>query len=194
MGTAHASPMPDPKRMLLIASLTGLVLIACLVIGRNISIKRSLRREKNRFETLYESLPTPVAQISWSHGRPTVVSANEAFEVVFGNNGDDQLGFALQDSIPAEDLAHRVEGNGLRNGTASEPEFTTEVTRNTHRGTRTFQLNVAGRVRNGETREIYVIYSITQGLIDTIGGEIDVESEKGVGTRFTIRLPRRTPD
>jgi two-component system, NtrC family, sensor kinase len=34
--------------------------------------------------------------------------------------------------------------------------------------------------------------SITYGLVTEIGGSIDVESQPGVGTCFTIRLPRRT--
>jgi signal transduction histidine kinase len=32
--------------------------------------------------------------------------------------------------------------------------------------------------------------AITHRLTDVMGGTIDVESEKGVGTRFTVRLPR----
>lgn len=32
--------------------------------------------------------------------------------------------------------------------------------------------------------------AITKRLTDGMGGTIDVESETGVGTRFTIRLPR----
>jgi PAS domain S-box-containing protein len=39
--------------------------------------------------------------------------------------------------------------------------------------------------------------AITKRLTEALGGDIDVESEKGVGTCFTVRLPRRhdgTPD
>jgi len=32
--------------------------------------------------------------------------------------------------------------------------------------------------------------AITKHLTDVMGGRIDVDSEKGVGTTFTVRLPR----
>jgi signal transduction histidine kinase len=32
--------------------------------------------------------------------------------------------------------------------------------------------------------------AITKHLTDVMGGAIDVESEKGIGTTFTVRLPR----
>ena len=36
--------------------------------------------------------------------------------------------------------------------------------------------------------------AITQQLVDLMGGTIDVATEKGGGTRFTVRLPRRVPE
>jgi signal transduction histidine kinase len=34
--------------------------------------------------------------------------------------------------------------------------------------------------------------SIVRKLTDALGGEIEVETEKGVGSRFTIRLSRKS--
>jgi len=45
---------------------------------------RALREERDRFETLFESLPTPVMRCTVGDEGPLIADANSAFEEAFG--------------------------------------------------------------------------------------------------------------
>jgi PAS domain S-box-containing protein len=163
-GTAAlAAPMTEEVRGIFLACLAGLVLFAYLVLGRNVQTKRSLRQERDRFETLYQNLPTPAAQIVWDDGEPTVASVNETFLTVFGQGAGGGLGRTLHEMIVPDNLEARARARHLREWVRNESRFQTEVERVTRGGTRTFQLNVAGREREDGTREAYVIYTDISG-------------------------------
>lgn len=52
--------------------------------------KEQLRAERDRFETLFETIPEPVASISVEDGKPLVKNANPMFEETFGADGSEQ--------------------------------------------------------------------------------------------------------
>ena len=57
--------------------------------------EQALQRERDRFETLFEHLPTPVVHCTVADGVGTIQRTNQAFESVFGHDPSDLEGEAL---------------------------------------------------------------------------------------------------
>jgi len=115
-----------------------------------------LQRERDRFETLFDNLPTPVVQGALSDGRAQVQTINRAFEEVFGYDAPSVEGEEMcvligpsKDPSSMTDLIQRAFEDGTHY---------TEVQRETPEGLRTFQLHFAARYREGQRTEGYVMF------------------------------------
>jgi len=125
--------------------------------------ERALREERNRFEMLFESLPTPVMRCTVEDGTPLIADVNGAFETVFGvestrvegqNANEILLPTADGNEAPAnQDKAAKIDRRLLNN-----ESITTEVRRAAADGPRDFQLQASGRTPTDASPEFYAIY------------------------------------
>jgi len=128
--------------------------------------ERALRDERNRFETLFESLPTPVVRCTVEDEGTLIADANGAFEKVFGVDVDTVEGqdanelLLSSDELPPEEqeLASAIDYRVLET-----ESMRAEVRRAAAGGLRDFQLQAAGRTPADGPPELYAIYTdITQ--------------------------------
>jgi PAS domain S-box-containing protein len=98
---------------------------------------RRIRRERNRFATLFESIPSPTVYYEFVDGEPTVLDANPAFEEKFGYDADAVVGESVDDLIVPPDL--REEAARL-NARVRDEDIEVEVTRSTVDGRGDFLL------------------------------------------------------
>ena len=162
-GAVLGTDMPDAERVMFLASLMGLVVVAYLILGRQVQVNQSLRRERNRLSTLYNNLPTPAVHLRWADGEPKVVSVNDTFRTVFGVAPSGVSSKALQDLIVPDSPGSKVRARQLRQWVEEEASFQTEVERITRQGVRNFQLNVARRRPEAGVQEAYLIYTDITG-------------------------------
>ena len=126
----------------------------CDVAVTDITARREtevqLKHQRDRFETLFQHLPNPVAYGEARGDRPLVKAVNQAFEDVFGVD---------QAQIEGDDLHERIlEPNGTDRRSANG-ELRTEVRRQTPEGPRDFRVQVAVRHTPDGTTEGYAIYT-----------------------------------
>jgi PAS domain S-box-containing protein len=128
--------------------------------------ERALREERDRFETLFESLPTPVVRCTVEDEGTLIADANGAFEEVFGVDVENVEGqdanelLLASDQLPTEEreLATAIDYRVLE-----QESMRAEVRRAAEGGTRDFQLQAAGRTPADGPPELYAIYTdITQ--------------------------------
>ncbi|MGZ0746990.1 sensor histidine kinase [Haloparvum sp. AD34] len=96
-----------------------------------------LQRERNRFATLFENVPSPTVYYELVDGDPVVVEANPAFESKFGYDADAIVGESVDDLIVPPDL--REEADELNERVGVE-DLQVEVTRSTVDGRGDFLL------------------------------------------------------
>ncbi|WP_263820560.1 PAS domain S-box protein [Salinibacter sp.] len=133
-----------------------------MAISRDITdrkvAERKLRRERDRLETLFESLPSPVVRCRAEGGRAPVEEANPAFAEIFGAGREEAKGQDLNDLlVPAgqKDAAAEIDRRAVEEGPAGY-----QVRRKVDGGeVRDFQLQVAGRQPEEGPPEIYAIYT-----------------------------------
>lgn len=119
--------------------------------------EHALRTERDRFETLFHSLPTPVVHGIEREDSTIVLRVNEAFERVFGYEAEAVRGKDLNDIIVPPESAHgAVE---LDRNADSEQRVEVEVRRLTTEGLRDFRLQVAVHGRDDGPPEGYAIYT-----------------------------------
>jgi len=154
---------PSGKRMWLLGSATpdpkddevlfnGLL----LDITDRKAAERASAEERDRFVTLFESLPTPVLHCELTPNGTLITDVNEAFEDVFGVDATAAEGRHLNDLIvPGNgEEGQRIERRVLDEGTQ---QF--EVRRQTADGMRDFRLQAAGRTSDTDSTELYAIYT-----------------------------------
>jgi len=118
--------------------------------------ERKLRKERDRLETLVESLPTPVVRCTVGNGAASITDANPAFEETFGFSLEEVRGQDLNVLLAPEDrqeTAADIDRKALE-----ERAIEREVRRLTESGPRNFRLQVAGREEE-DASEIYGIYT-----------------------------------
>jgi len=122
--------------------------------------ERALREERDRFATLFQSLPTPVVhgKVRGDQKQTVLVSdVNASFEEVFGYDGEELLGEDLHDFIvPPEDEDEAIE---INRQAIEEGTLQMEVERLTADGVRDFHLQAAMREQSDGPTETYAIYS-----------------------------------
>lgn len=118
--------------------------------------ERQLQRERDRFETLFDNLPTPVVQGVLVDGGAEVQTVNREFEDVFGHTAEAVEGERMctvigrnGDSEKMKEVIQRAFNNGTLH---------LEVERSTPDGIRDFQLHFAARHRDGQRTEGYAMF------------------------------------
>ncbi len=118
--------------------------------------ERDLQRERDRFETLFQNLPTPVVQGELVNGGARVQNVNREFEEVFGYDAESAQGQSMCDLIGPKD--HPSAMDEMIQKAFHEGTLRTEVERQTPDGVRTFQLHFAARHRDGQRTEGYAMF------------------------------------
>lgn len=148
--------------------------------------ERALRDERDRFENLFESLPTPIMRCTVKNGTGYVSTINEAFEETFGVDAAAAQGKNIDAVIVPDDADKKATSVNRR--AVEEGALKTEVRRLTADGPRDFQLQAAGRTRSDAPPEIHAIYTdITERtrLEETLTYRSELESKiVDISTRF----------
>ena len=124
--------------------------------------ERALREERDRFETLFESLPTPVMRCTVEKEGPLIADANSAFEDVFGVEATRVDGQNANDLLlPSGELssANREKADEIDQRLLNNESLQTEVRRAAADGPRDFQLQATGRTPADGPPEFYAIYT-----------------------------------
>jgi PAS domain S-box-containing protein len=143
--------------LLLTFGIVGAVgLMARLYAGRK-RARQALRNERDRLETLFENLPTPVVRYTIEPEGAVIADANEAFEETFGVGDEAVRGHNIDELIvPGEDPDAVPEANPR---VLEKGPLQAEVRRRSDRGLRDFRLQAAGRDRGQGAPELYAIYT-----------------------------------
>jgi PAS domain S-box-containing protein len=162
----HAITWPDGRRRLLSVngaplrgddgSVAGAVFLVDDITER-IRHEQALKDERDRFETLFDNLPTPVVHGVLRDGQFVVSTVNAAFERVFGFEAEAVQGADVDDLlVPADRRTDAVE---IARRAAEAGPVREEVRRQTTNGARDFQVQVTARQREEGPAEVYAIYT-----------------------------------
>ncbi len=158
----------DERRWLLCASTPrqrneGIVFNGMILdITERKEAERALREERDRFETLFESLPTPVVRCTVENEGTLIADANSAFEEVFGVDVDNVEGQDANELLlPSEELPEEKQemGTAIDQRLLQKESMQAEVRRAAAGGPRDFQLQAAGRTPPDGPPELYAIYT-----------------------------------
>ncbi|MFB6272211.1 MAG: PAS domain S-box protein [Salinibacter sp.] len=119
--------------------------------------KQALREERDRFEMLFQNLPTPVVYGTRQGETPVVLDVNDAFEETFGYDAETIRGENLHRFIVPEE--ERQEAKEITLESMKERRIRREVRRRTTEGLRDFQLQLAIEESEEGQTEGYAIYT-----------------------------------
>lgn len=119
--------------------------------------KQALQQERDRFEALFQSLPTPVARCRVEEETTPITAINDAFEDVFGVSRPSAEGTDINKHLAPE--GQRDTAQHLTKRALEEGMLQIEVERQTTEGLRDFRLQVAGDDRTDAPPEVYAIYT-----------------------------------
>ena len=162
----HAIRWPDGRRRILSVdgaplrdddgTVTGAVFIVDDITERK-QRERALKDEHDRFETLFENLPTPVVHGVLEGDQFIISTVNPAFEEVFGFEAETAQGKNINDLIVPPDRREKaieLDRQAVEGGASQA-----EVRRMTADGPRDFQAQVTVRQRAEGAAELYTIYA-----------------------------------
>ena len=161
----HAITWPDGRRRILsvdgapLRDDDGTVTGAVFLVDDITERKRrewALQEERDRFETLFDNLPTPVVHGVLDGEAFIVSTVNTAFEEVFGFRAEDVRGENVGEFIVPEGQTEAVEID--RDAIEAGP-VQKEVRRATAEGPRDFHVQVTARQKGADAAEIYAIYT-----------------------------------
>ena len=118
--------------------------------------QRELRRERDRFEALFQGVPEPVVDVEITDGGTALRDANEAFESTFGHRIEDVAGEDINDLIVpdlAADEAETIDGQA-----AAGEQITRQVRRETRDGVREFLFRSAPIDTEGTVSRQFGVY------------------------------------
>jgi PAS domain S-box-containing protein len=118
--------------------------------------EQELQRERNRFATLFDNLPSPVVHGRVHDDTVEVLAVNEAFETVFGYDADAVQGTSLPSLIAPAGTTQEM--TQLTRAALKQGRLQAEVRRETTDGVRDFDLHVAMRDSEKGTQEGYAMY------------------------------------
>jgi len=119
--------------------------------------EQTLREERDRFETLFETLPTPVVRCVAEADGTFVTDVNPAFEEVFGLAAPKAVGAEVNQLLVPDEEQARARAFNQR--ILEEGFVQAEVQRATADGVRDFQVQAALRQPEVGPPEIYAIYT-----------------------------------
>jgi len=119
--------------------------------------ERALREERNRLQTLFESLPTPVVRCEKREQGTLITAVNPAFEEVFGIEASAARGRDIDALLVPEEK--KEEAREIGRQALEEGIQKAEVRRKAAGGLRDFQLQVAAQHREAGPPEVYAIYT-----------------------------------
>ena len=146
-------------------------------------------RIRDVVERVIEAVPDPVHRISvqLAGSTPMVIADGVRLEQVLGNLVDNARKYSPVGSeivISSAVTDRGVELSVADEGTGIDPDFMPHL------------FKPFTQADAGDTRRDHGVglgLSISQGLVEAMGGTIEVHSEVGSGTRFTVVLPRVVP-
>ena len=118
--------------------------------------KRELQRERDRFKTLFESLPVAAVRSTFEDGEPIVRQINPAFEETFGYAAETIVGSNLDSFVIPEDAARS--GEEINRKIFETGHLSRQVSRRTTDGVREFHAEIVLIDPDAETPEAYAIY------------------------------------
>ncbi|MFB6272787.1 MAG: PAS domain S-box protein [Salinibacter sp.] len=119
--------------------------------------EQASQEERNRFVTLFESLPTPVLHCELASEGTLITDVNEAFEEVFGVGAAAAEGKDVNDLLVPE--GDEAEAERIEHDVLEEETQQFEVRRKTADGVRDFRLQAAGHGTDSDSAELYAIYT-----------------------------------
>ena len=118
--------------------------------------EQELRRQVERFEAIFETIPEPLVHVVFEDGEPVIKRVNPAFEAVFGQTQEALAGRSLNDVIvPADRMA---EARELDEQAQVGDTVEREVVRLAAGGTREFRFRVNWFQAVGGQREAIGVY------------------------------------
>ncbi len=131
-----------------------------MAISRDITdrkqAERELREERDRLQTLFENLPTPVVRCHAAGGEAEITDVNPAFEETFGVRQPEAEGRDLNALLVPEE--RRTEATEIDQRVLEEGPQVQEVRRIAADGPRDFQVQAASRQPEKAPPEVYAIY------------------------------------
>lgn len=109
----------------------------------NRRVETKLREERNRFETVFETIEEPLVQVAFEDGNPLVQRVNRAFEQTFGYEEEVVRGNDLNDFILPDDPAAREQARQMDECAERGETVTREVRRQTVDGVGDFLFRTA---------------------------------------------------